>query len=82
MRNGQAYQQKTEKFFVSEEKSLVRLTPGCISDHDEDELPHPVSACIFCIALHYLGSVIQRKLSLKTYAEIGCRYLAGVYDLF
>ena len=28
MRNGQAYQRKAEKFSVSEEKSLVRLTPG------------------------------------------------------
>ena len=27
MRNGKAYQRKMEKFFVSEEKSLVRLTP-------------------------------------------------------
>ena len=27
MRNGQAYQQKTEKFFFPKKKSLVRLTP-------------------------------------------------------
>ena len=31
MRNGQAYQQKTEKFFVYEEKSLVGLTPDYVS---------------------------------------------------
>ena len=31
MRTGQAYQQKMEKFSVSEEKSLVRLTPDVIT---------------------------------------------------
>ena len=30
MRNGQAYQQKTEKFFVYEEKSLVGLTSDLV----------------------------------------------------
>ena len=30
MKNSQAYQRKTKKFFVSEEKSLVGSTPGII----------------------------------------------------
>ena len=33
MRNGQVYQQKTEKISVTKEKSLVRLTPDPDNPH-------------------------------------------------